>query len=246
MKQFKSSTHYIYGTNAVHEALTRRPDAVRALFIEGDKRPELRALAKVGVTSLDARNLPGDLPRDVLHQGVLAAIDTSALFVPYRNFIDGLMPAPDTALVILGELQDPHNVGAIIRSAAAFGIAGVLIPPHRQVSVTGTVIKVSAGMAFQVPLIEIANVNAVIRDLKDRGFWVYGLDGQGNVTLGSETFDRPSAFVIGNEGTGLREKTREACDSVLAIPMESNAESLNASNAAAVTFFEWRRQHPIE
>lgn len=98
----------------------------------------------------------------------------------------------DTALVILGELQDPHNVGAIIRSAAAFGVSAILMPEHNQAPVTGTVVKVSAGMAFRIPLVTVPNVNSAIRDLKERGFWVYGLDGEAKQTLPKEQFDAPA------------------------------------------------------
>jgi 23S rRNA (guanosine2251-2'-O)-methyltransferase len=238
----KETTHYIYGYHAVAESLVHRPDVVSELYLEAEAYPELRQVARVPVTLLNPARLPGGISREAVHQGVVAAIDTEKLLVPYKTFSATLTGEVPTAVVVLGELHDPHNVGAIIRSAAAFGLAGVLIPPHRQASVTGTVIKVSAGMAFRIPLVEISNVNATLRDLKDRGFWVYGLASGGAATLGEERFDRPSAFVIGNEGSGLREKTREACDAVLSIPMDPRCESLNASNAAAVTFFEWQRQ----
>jgi 23S rRNA (guanosine2251-2'-O)-methyltransferase len=144
----------------------------------------------------------------------------------------------------LGEVQDPHNVGAVVRSAAAFGLRGVLIPKHRQAGVTGTVVKVSAGMAFKIPLVEVANANRTIEDLKKMGFFIYGLDGEGDVALPLEDFSKPSVFVLGNEGEGMREKTKEHCDSILSIPIHGRAESLNASASAAVVFYAWSSQHP--
>lgn len=238
----RNNFYYIYGRNAVVEALTERPDVVRALYLEAGKQKDIAQLANVPVQKFNAKKLPGGISPDAVHQGVVAEIDSSKLLVPYKTFIENLHISPKTALAIMGELQDPHNVGAVIRSAAAFGVAGVLIPPHRQVSVTGTVIKVSAGMAFRVPLVEIPNVNTTIRDLKDRGFWIYGLAGAGDVSLPEEKFDRPSAFVVGNEGEGLREKTTATCDTIISIPIDDRCESLNASNAAAITFYEWYRQ----
>src|SRR6185369_57740 len=98
------------------------------------------------------------------HQGYIGAIKINKLVRNYGEFMEGLMVTPDTALVVLGEVQDPQNVGAIIRTAAGFGIAGVLIPEHNQAQVTGSVVKVSAGMAFHVPLVSIGNVNDTIRD----------------------------------------------------------------------------------
>ena len=148
------------------------------------------------------------------------------------------------ALLVLGEVQDPHNVGAVIRSAAAFGFAGVLIPPHNQAPVNGTVVKVSAGMAFRIPLVTIPNVNTVLRDLKEDGFWVYGLEGEGTTKTTTEKYTRPTVFVLGNEGSGLREKTKELCDELLSIPIHPRCESLNAAAATAVVMAGWSAQHP--
>lgn len=233
---------YIYGTHAVTEALRYRPDVVRTLLVEPGKHANLKSVANVPIGVLNLRQMPGGISPEAVHQGIIAEIDTKKLLVPYKDFIADLEIAPRTAVAVLGEIQDPHNVGAIIRSAAAFGLSGVFIPPHRQASVTATVIKVSAGMAFRIPLIEIKNVNATVRDLKERGFWSYGLAGEGDMSLPDETFDRPSVFVVGNEGEGLREKTREVCDTLISIPIDEHCESLNASNAAAITFYEWSSQ----
>jgi 23S rRNA (guanosine2251-2'-O)-methyltransferase len=122
-------------------------------------------------------------------------------------------------------------------------ISAVLIPEHRQVQVNGTVIKTSAGMAFKIPLVSIGNVNQTIKDLKDRGCWVYGLDSEAEVSVKDEGFERASVFILGNEGAGIREKTAEHCDILLKIPMKEGVESLNASVAAGVMFYAWRNKH---
>lgn len=163
--------------------------------------------------------------------------------LPYEKFIEGLKITNDTALVVLGEVQDPQNVGAIIRTAAAFGIAGVLIPDRRNAQVNATVVKVSAGMAFQVPLVSISNVNETLRDLKKRGFWTYGLDGAAKQSIHDEKFDAPSAFILGNEANGVRQKTLEVCDIPLIIPMNSKCESLNVAASAAVALYAWSVHH---
>ncbi len=239
---------YIYGTNAVTEAINERSDMIIAVHAYADKHAALLTLARekrITIADLDAKRPPLGVDKDVSHQGVIAQVQTKKLLIPYKDFIHELDATTNTAVAILGEIQDPHNVGAIIRSAAAFGFAGVFIPPHRQAGVTAAVIKVSAGMAFRIPLVEISNVNTVLRDLKQKGFWVYGLAGdEGSVPLSDEKFDRPTAIVIGNEGEGLREKTRSECDTLLKIPMHPRCESLNASVAAAVTFQNWSLQHP--
>ena len=239
---------YIYGKHALVEALTSTPRVIRKVFLAhdaGDK--ELRALLEmhhiptVPLAASKGKELVG---RDATHQGVIAIMDPSALLIPFDEFIETLDTKKNPAVAILGEIHDPHNVGAIIRSAAAFGLSGVLIPEHRQAGVTGVVVKTSAGMAFRVPLVSIGNVNHTIKTLKEKGFWTYGLAMGGKTTLGAEAFDAPAAFIIGNEGAGIREKTLDTCDVTLSIPMHPRTESLNAAVSAAVVFYEWSTKHP--
>lgn len=240
---------YIFGKHAVSEALRFRPDVITELHIEpgcsDDGLLSVLGRSPVAPKVLSGRRLPGGLRSDAVHQGVIAGIAVNRLMVDYRDFAASLSPTEHTSVLVLGEVQDPHNVGAVIRSAAAFGVAGVLIPPHNQSPVTGTVVKVSAGMAFRIPLVHIRNVNATLEDLKKRGFWVYGLAGEeGAMSLYSESFTKPTAFVLGNEGSGLRQKTRDACDTLISIPMHPRCESLNAAASAAVVMAEWSRQQP--
>jgi len=119
----------------------------------------------------------------------------------------------------------------------------VLIPPHNQAPVTGTVVKVSAGMAFRIPLVTIPNVNTTIRDLKTRGFWTYGLEGDGTTSTTTETYPKPSVFVLGNEGSGLRPHTKAVCDDLISIPIHSQCESLNAAAATAIVLASWSAHH---
>jgi 23S rRNA (guanosine2251-2'-O)-methyltransferase len=173
----------------------------------------------------------------------VAGIYPDKLTVSYKEFISGLKVNEHTGLLVLGEVQDPHNVGAVIRSAAAFGIKGVLIPPHNQAPITGTVVKVSVGMAFRIPLVTIPNVNTTIRDLKDRGFWTYGLEGDGTTSTTTETYPKPSVFVVGNEGSGLRPHTKAECDDLISIPIHPQCESLNAAAATAIVLSSWSSHH---
>lgn len=248
MKKTNEQT-YIFGKHAVGEALRRAPEAVRHLyFVEGHSTEELLAKTKtlkVPFDRCDEKHLPREVGRDAVHQGVIALISPQKILREYKEFIDSLEVTNDTALVVLNELNDPQNVGAIIRSAAAFGVAGILIPEHRQAPITGTVVKVSAGMAFVLPIVSIGNVNTVLRDLKDKGFWIYGLTGEGSVRITEERFTKPSVFVFGNEGRGIREKTEEVCDFRLSIPIEKDVESLNVASSAAVTLYAWRSQRDI-
>jgi 23S rRNA (guanosine2251-2'-O)-methyltransferase len=242
----QSQQTYIFGVHPVMEALTNAPGAVKhAYFVDTDRAAlVLEKVKELGIPfdRCDEEHLPHGVERDANHQGVVALVAPGKVMRTYKSFIDGLTIDSGTGIVLLDELTDPHNVGAIIRSAAAFGIAAVLIPEHRQAPVTGTVVKVSAGMAFVVPLVTVGNVNTALRDLKDKGFWLYGLTEDGDTDLTKERFDRPSVFVIGNEGRGIREKTLETCDFKLRIPIHDSCESLNASASTAATLYAWSAQ----
>lgn len=246
-KPHAPSKVFIYGKHALMEALTSAPQIVRKAYLSPEVREgELRSeLAK---HKIPTERLEGHRGRDYVgnesHQGVIATINPSALLIPFDHFLNSLDLKKNPAIAVLGEVQDPHNVGAIIRSAAAFGLAGVLIPEHNQAPVTGTVVKSSAGMAFKIPLVAIGNVNHALGVLKKKGFWIYGLSMDGATAVSSDAFERPSAFVVGNEGSGIREKTLEACDIKLRIPMHPRTESLNAAVSAALVFHEWSKKHP--
>ena len=239
---------YIYGKHAVREALFTCPEIVSVIYIADEKDIEVFKKAtsgkQISLRELNLKKLPKGVPNDVVHQGVIAEINPKKLMVDYEDFMRTCTVSSDTAFVLFGEVQDPHNVGAVIRSAVAFGITGILIPEHRQAQVNGTVIKVSAGMAFKIPLIQIGNVNNTVKDLKERGFWVYGLDGEAEQSVIDEGFEKPSVLILGNEGSGIREKTLEHCDIRLRIPMSKRAESLNASVAAGIVLHAWSARHP--
>ncbi len=249
----KQNKIYIYGKHALIEALTHAPGVVdKVSIIKGNEDNALQdAIKKAGIkvssfgSGKKIKNIGGlaDL-RGQAHQGIIGRVSLSGLMQPYDKFINNIKITRDTSLLLLAGIEDPHNVGAIIRSAAAFGVSGVLIPQHKQAPITGTVIKVSAGMAFRVPLVEIGNINMTIRDLKEKGFWVYGLEGDSKHNLPDETFDKPSVFILGNEAKGIRQKTCELCDTLISIPINSRCESLNVAASTAVTLYSWSSQHP--
>ena len=238
---------YIYGKHALMEALLHAPHTVRKVFLSPEVNDgELRALLrKLNLTPgvLKAREMSHMVGRETSHQGVIAITDPGSLVLDFKQFAAALRPTENTMLVLLDELTDPHNVGAIIRSAAAFGAAGVLLPVHNQAPITGTVVKTSAGMAFRIPIISIGNVNQAIDALKKIGFQTYGLMMNGSRNIADEKFDAPALFIIGNEGAGIRQKTLERCDISLRIPMNARAESLNASVSAAVVLYQWSVRH---
>ena len=238
---------YVYGKHALVEALTNAPHVVRKVFLAHEiEDPELRDILKknnVPVEAIKTREADRMVGESTAHQGVIAIADPAALMINFAEFERALQPTEQTMLVLLDELTDPHNVGAIIRSAAAFGAAGVLMPSHNQAPITGAVVKASAGMAFRVPLVSIGNVNQTVDALKEIGFKTYGLAMGGAQTLAEEKFDAPTLIIVGNEGAGIRQKTLERCDVKLRIPMDPRCESLNASVSAAVVLYQWSTKH---
>ncbi len=236
----------MYGKHALVEALLSAPEMLEHVYLMEKPDGELAGLIEstgLAYSRFDSKTIPRGVEREANHQGYIGSIRMGRLVKDYGTFISELEVTNDTALVVMGELQDPQNVGAVIRTAAAFGIKGVLIPEHNQAQVTGTVVKVSAGMAFRVPLVSIGNVNDTLRDLKKRGFWMYGLDGESKQSIVDEAFEAPSVFVFGNEQNGIREKTLELCDIPLSIPMSPDCESLNVAASAAIALYAWSTKH---
>lgn len=238
---------YIYGKHALKEALAYRPKTVRKVYLSPTLKEkaitDLLAKNSVPVALFKGNDVAKNVGTDAAHQGVIAVIDTSTLLTSFGDFMTTLEITSDTALILLNELEDPHNVGAIIRAGAAFGVSGILMPEHNQAPITGAVVKTSAGMAFRIPLVSIGNTNHTLRLLKDQFFKIYGLSMEGSRDLSQEHFDTPSVFIVGNESKGIREKTLELCDSTLRIPMHPRCESLNAAASAAVVLYEWSRGH---
>jgi 23S rRNA (guanosine2251-2'-O)-methyltransferase len=236
----------IYGRHAIASLLSNQPDRVEHLYLAPSAMEALEEIARARGVRIEPMT-PGLLHKEldgVVHQGAVARVNLKGILQDYNAFIAAQAATPSTALVMLNEISDPYNVGAIIRSAAAFGASGVLIPTHNQAPITGIVAKTSAGTVFTLPLIGINNENQTIADLKKRGYWIYGLAGEGDHELPKEKFDAPAVFVVGSEGEGLRQKTREHCDILLRIPMSHQVESLNASVSAAVVLSAWSTQHP--
>ncbi len=245
-KPAKKEKVYMYGKHALSEALTHAPRAIRKVFLDPSVKDthlkELIESANIPCATLK-ENGASRVSAGAVHQGVIATLDPSAILVPLESFLKTLDTSKAPAIVLLDEVQDPHNMGAIIRSAAAFGISGVLIPERHQVGITGAVVKTSAGMTFRVPLVAIGNVNQTVRLLKEAGFWIYGLTMAGEHPLAREHFNAPACFILGNEGAGVRKKTRELCDVLLSIPMHPRCESLNVAASGATVFYAWSTQH---
>jgi 23S rRNA (guanosine2251-2'-O)-methyltransferase len=237
---------YIYGKHPVEEALARAPKTVQKIFMKDHLDPKLAAYLKdesakwkIPLVRADDRKL--DLMSgNGVHQGIVALVAPVA-FAELKEWIATLDMAANPSCIMLDELEDPHNVGAIIRTAAGLGASGVILGKHNQSQITGTVYKASAGTLGAIPLIRVTNINDAILKLKEAGFWIAGLDAHGKEKLWDATFDSPTCFVIGAEGKGVRAKTLEHCDFLFSVPMDNAVESLNASVTAALALYEWRR-----
>ena len=242
---------YLYGRNPLSEAIlfSKRKGVmpIEELFLTKGAEADSSVMSLVQsnkltysiITASEIENLVG---RDVVHQGVLARLSTKSLYTSFDEVLSITSAKERPLIIVLDELQDPHNVGAIIRSSVAFGADAILIPEYDQTQITGTVIKTSVGTNFSIPIVRIGNINTTLLKLKEKGFWIYGLTGDGDISLPQASFDTPSVIVIGSEGEGIAKKTLEHCDFKLSIPMSPLCESLNASNATAVTLYEWKKQ----
>lgn len=246
----KSQELTIYGRIPVLETLRQHSHLIKRVVVMGSieqqKAEEVRDLAslvKVPIEIVSKEIFKKQVPdeENINHQGVIAVLSE----FPYEelhSFVEKLDLDKNPALLLLDEIQDTHNVGAILRTAAASGVSAVLLPEHRQAPVNSTVFKTSAGMALNVPIIKIGNINQTLEMLKNMGFWSYALVQEGTTSLYDLVIDSPSVFVVGSEGGGVRQRTLEICDYHISIPMQSGVESLNASVSAALVMYEWARK----
>lgn len=237
---------YIVGRNAVREAL-RSGRTIQRLFITNDKvqgsLQEIIGLAKdkgIELRRVDDKQL-SKYADGVVHQGVVAL----AAPVKFADLGEVLATWPaDKAplLILLDGIEDPHNMGAIIRTAECCGATAVLIPKRHTAPINATVAKTSAGAVESIPLVQVGNVAQTIEELKKQGFWVLGAHMEGQQTLYQADLTSPLVLVIGNEGKGLSRLTKERCDFLVTIPMYGRLNSLNASVAAAILMYEAVRQ----
>jgi len=237
-----------YGIHAVRVLLMRTPQRVqRVLLAQGRdaaRLAELRTLAQraaVAVVAAEAAELDA-LADGGRHQGVVAELAPRA-GDPETQLEDALEAAGDAPLLlILDGVQDPHNLGACLRSADAAGVTAVIAPRDRAAGLTPVARKVAAGAAETVPFVAVVNLARTLRELKERGLWLVGTDDQADKTLFEADLRGPTVIVMGSEGEGMRRLTRECCDQLVSIPMAGSVESLNVSVATGVVLFEAVRQ----
>ena len=236
----RESATWIYGIHPVRAALANPRREVLRLLVTASHAAQW-ADAHPATEAVDRTAIESFLSRDAVHQGVAAEV------VPlnYPDLADLIKHQREAdILVVLDQVTDPHNVGAILRSAAAFGARAVVTTERNAPPESGVLAKAAAGALETVPLLRVTNLARAIRQIAASGMWILGLDAEGARTLAEAEPAGPCALVLGAEGSGLRRLTAEACDEIVRLPIASAVDSLNVSNAAAVALYELvRRSH---
>ncbi len=228
------------GIHPVAEALRTGNPLERIVIAQGAGGPRLQEIidlarqAKIPVR-FEPRSSLDRLAGSSAHQGVLGLGAT-------RKYSDLDSVASSEMLVVLDGVEDPHNLGAIVRTAHAAGAGAVIVPERRAAGVTDVVAKAAAGALEHLPVVRVTNVNRALEDLKERGMWIYGLDERGTESYDQIDYAPRAVLVLGGEGKGLHEQVRKHCDVLVRIPMAGKISSLNVSVAAGVVLFEWRRR----
>lgn len=242
MEDFK-----IEGRNTVIELLKSGKPINKLYILKGERQGSINEIIKIAkrnknvIVEVDKNKLDS-LSETKHHQGVIAFVSP----VEYKELDDIFALAKerneDPFIIIADEIEDPHNLGALIRSAEGAGCHGIIIPKRRAVGVTEIVVKTSVGATQYVPVVRVNNINETIRELKDRGVWIVGTDGNADKLYYEQDLTGPIAIIIGSEGRGMNSLTMKNCDYLVKIPMMGKITSLNASVSGGIIMFEALKQ----
>ena len=245
-----SNKRLIYGFHAVNARLWQNPKSLLELYVQEGKsdartREVLEQAAKRGVRVhfADAERLAA-ICKNARHQGVAGFIDASKNHVHLEDVLENLKEPP--FLLVLDGITDPHNLGACLRTADAMGVHAVIAPKDRSAGLNATVSKVACGAAESLPYITVTNLARTLRELKEYGIWIVGTDMGGDADLFHYPVPESVAWVMGNEGEGMRRLTREHCDALVSIPMYGSVESMNVSVSTGMVLAETRRQRSLK
>lgn len=233
--------YIVYGKHASVAALANPMRKIKRVLVTKNTKDELgeKTFSKIkNIQIIEGKKLDDMLPREAVHQGI--ALECDVISQPsLQDFLAGESNKP---VLILDQVSDPHNVGAILRSAAAFDAGAVIVTDRNAPTESGVMAKAASGALEIMPLISVGNLSQAIEHLKKAGYWIYGLDGEAKQLISTVKFDKKTALVLGAEGRGLRRLTGERCDGLVRLPISDKMESLNVSNAAAVALYELYRQ----
>ena len=238
------SNEVIYGRHPVYEALKAGSRRFKKILIakhfEGDIVDDIIKLAKeknVPVQRVDKRQL---ICYSKNNQGVVAYVSQKE-YLQYERLLSEVKDKPNAVICVIDEVEDPQNLGVILRSALCFGVDGVIIQKHASANISTGTVKASAGAIEYIPIVRVSNIVQAIDGLKKAGFWIYGADMSGEDITKSKITGK-IGIVIGNESSGMRQLTREKCDFIVRIPIVEKISSLNAAISASVIFYELSRQ----
>ncbi len=235
------SSYWIYGNHAVEAAMANENRHISRIICTSAAKAKLDTLRDSGrhpaVEQLDPQAFAKLVPADTVNQGAAAKVDV----LEQPDLHEILESAGEAPLVLLDQVTDPHNVGAILRSAAAFGAVAVVVTAHNSAHETATLAKSASGALEVVPLVTVSNLAQAMEACKKAGYWIAGFAGEATQTMQEAKLTRKTALVMGAEGKGMRRLTGENCDFLVRIPISSKMESLNVSNAAAVALYELAR-----
>jgi 23S rRNA (guanosine2251-2'-O)-methyltransferase len=227
---------YVYGYHACHAALLN-PDRIIEKLVLTDRKQldSLPALRKIKVEVIERKQLENLLPSGAVHQGIALSVQ------PLKNkgleFLDSI-PNPNQQVIVLDQVSDPHNVGAILRSAAVFGASALVMTERNAPKESGTLAKTASGALELVPLCIVKNLAQALEELKEMNFWCVGFSEKGQQTLDKIDLKGRIALVLGSEGEGMRQRTQNLCDFQVRLPSAAAFSTLNVSNAAAIALYQ--------
>jgi len=243
---------WLYGIHAVLAALSNPKRRVKRLILTAESGNSLKIRLEEAMHAGERNHLNGEivdkaelealLAPDAVHQGI-ALLAEEPPTQELADIIETTTDDPHACVILLDQASDPHNIGAVARSAAAFGAVAVIVPDRHTPGVTGVMAKAASGAMERVALVRVGNLVKAMDSLKKGGFWCIGLDGEARQSLQETDLGGKVALVLGAEGAGLRRLTKETCDLLVRVPISEATESLNLSNAAAVALYERAREN---
>lgn len=243
MKQKQPAGLWLYGTHPIEMAL-QNPNR-KILEIRFCKQPVFQIPANIPTHAVSKEQIESVVGRDAVHQGMIARVQPLPTYT-LDDLIADTRAQTNTLVVILDQVSDPHNIGAIMRSATAFNASALILPDAGAPQESGTLAKSASGALETLPLIRVSNLARAMEQLKKADFWCVGMDGHASKSIMEQKLPNKCALIMGSEGDGMRRLTMENCDYLTKLPMSDKMESLNVSNACAIALYEWFRLYQKE
>lgn len=237
-----SAGFWLYGIHPIEMAL-QNPKR-RILEIRFSKHPSFKLPQNIPAHNVSKEQIESIVGRDVVHQGIIAHVQLLETYT-IDDLITDTKHQSNALVIMLDQVSDPHNIGAIMRSGVAFGATALILPDSNAPQESGTLAKSASGALEILPLIRVTNLVRTMEQLKKADFWCVGMDGYAKKSIVEQKLPNKCALVMGSEGDGLRRLTMENCDYLTKLPMSEKMESLNVSNACAIALYEWFRLYKI-